>query len=61
LSAQLLRITIAGLLSLITTSSTVVLAVAQVEIPQDLGIITIACLSYLFGVTTNGSGLGTVA
>lgn len=57
INPQLLRVLIAGVLATITTVATVILAIVQTEIPDNLGIITVACITYLFGVVTNGSGL----
>lgn len=58
MNAQLLRIIIAGTLALVTTIATVSLAILKTDVPDDLGIVTVACITYLFGVVTNGSGLG---
>jgi len=57
---QLLRVIIAGVIALISLLGVIVLAFASVETPSIVEAIALASVVYLFGVTTNGSGLGLV-
>lgn len=57
MSSQTLRIGIAGLLSFACIVGVVLLAVLSRAIPELLQVTTLASTFYLFGVTTNGSGI----
>lgn len=57
MNSQTLRLGIAGLLALASIIGVCVLSILQVAIPEALSVTTIASTAYLFGVTTNGSGI----
>lgn len=58
MNSQQLRIIIAGALTLLCAAGVILLAALSRAIPTLLEIITSGSLFYLFGVVTNGSGLG---
>lgn len=58
MNSQLLRIIIAGALSVISLGGVILLAMTGHAIPQLLELVSSGALFYLFGVTTNGAGLG---
>ena len=57
MNSQSLRIGIAGLLSFACIVGVIALALFRVAIPELLQVTTLAATFYLFGVTTNGSGI----
>ncbi len=55
---QRLRIMFGGAIALISLVSVVVLSVTGHAVPETLSGASVAAMAYVFGVTTNGSGLG---
>ncbi len=58
MNSQQLRIIVAAVLSTISLCGIILLAALQIEVPTALAGASVAAMAYLFGVTTNGSGLG---
>lgn len=58
MNSQILRIMIAGALAIVSLLGVIALAALHDAVPQLVEIIATGSLFYLFGVVTNGSGLG---
>ena len=58
MNSQQLRIIVAAVLSVLSLVGVIMLASLQLEVPVVLAGTSTAAMAYLFGVTTNGSGLG---
>lgn len=58
MTTQQLRILIAGIIAVISLIGVILLAVLVTSVPPLLEVFATGSLFYLFGVVTNGSGLG---
>lgn len=58
MNSQILRIIIAGVIAIGGLTSITVLAITGSNIPALIETMATGALFYLFGVVTNGSGLG---
>lgn len=58
MNSQILRIVIAGALAIVSVLGVIALTALHDPVPQLLEVISTGSLFYLFGVVTNGSGLG---
>lgn len=58
MDSQRLRILIGGVLALVALLCVLVLTLFDHQVPSIFEWATVATIAYLFGVTTNGNGLG---
>lgn len=58
MSNQRLRIYLAALIAVVSLVSVTLLQLAGVEVPKLYEFVVVGAVTYLFGVSTNGSGLG---